>query len=122
MAAILVHPDIFDICFSETDRKTTSPWLVEKCISSELSSLPSRIRSVNLITFADTVASPAQGQILLRMTSLHDRPITVASSTRGICHRGLTYIYDYPQLEAGSRYKETRASLREPQQWPNIHN
>ena len=70
MAAIPVHPDIFDICLSETDEKTTSPWLVEKCISSELGGPPSCIRSVNSTTFAVTVASPTQGQILRQMTSL----------------------------------------------------
>lgn len=88
-------PDIIDIELSEEDKKTFSPWCLQKCISLEVGGKPKNIRSINSTTFSVEVSSDKQSSSLLNLTSLKKCPITVKKHSQHGHLRGLVYLYEY---------------------------
>ena len=92
------YPDVIDLTLKPEDKKTFTPWLLEKCITTVCGPVSS-IRSANASTFCVEVSSPKQSIALLALTHLHNKPVEAARSKRFICPKGLGYIYDYNLLQ-----------------------
>ena len=85
----------FNCVMREDDKKTMSPWLLEKCFSKETGCKPKSIRSLNSTTYLVEVTDQKHSEKLASMKLLNDKPISVEPNMNVAVKKGLIYLYNY---------------------------
>ena len=85
----------FDIAIEKTQKRSFTPWLLEKCLTGAIGQRPKSVRSKNDTTLIVEVSSEQQGKKLLTLKTLNNIPIKVEISSTRRLKKALVYIYNY---------------------------
>lgn len=97
--------DVIDVQMSAEDKKSMTPWLLDRCLANCLTGKVKSIRSINEEIFSIEVSSEEQYRQILALKLLNGKPIKTVKSSRYDSPKGLIYIYEY-NLQHFDDYKK----------------
>ena len=88
-------PTLFDCTMEEGQKKTLSPWLLEKSISHTIQGKPKSIRSKNKTTFTIEISTEKESKYLSSLRFLNNIPVQISVNETNNVNKGLIYVYNY---------------------------
>ena len=85
----------YDCKMDEKDKRKFTPWLLEKCLTQQLGSKPTTIRTTNNTTFTVEVASREQSMHMQRIKDINGISTEISVNKSFNTIKGLVYVYGY---------------------------
>ena len=100
------YPTHFNCILNEDEKKTMSPWLLEKVFSQAIGSGPKSIRSISSSTYVVEAKDQKQSEKIAQITNLNNKPVQMVVNDKIAISKGLIYIYNYDMRDFPAFKKE----------------